>query len=50
MRRFLLMGLPATGKTTTLIACVEYFKQQRVDANLVLTDTSVLISAVYLYK
>lgn len=41
MRRFLIMGLPGTGKTTTLRASVEFLKQQGINANLILTDTLI---------
>lgn len=41
MKKFLLMGLPGTGKSTTLVACVEFLKSQGVNANVILTDTLI---------
>lgn len=41
MAKFLLMGLPATGKTTTLKACVDILKKQSINCRLISTDSLI---------
>ncbi len=41
MTKFLLMGLPSTGKTTTLSTCVALLRKKGIAANLILTDTLI---------
>lgn len=38
MQKFLLLGLPGAGKTTTMQAWVQFLNQQGIDANFVPTD------------